>query len=81
MLNGLLIDPCIPSAWERFRVKRIFRGTLYRITVNNPDHVCKGVRSVHIDGEEIRGQVLPVVPGKTETEVEVTLGASKQTGN
>ncbi len=33
--EGLRIDPCIPSTWDGFHVRRRFRGAAY-ITVHNP---------------------------------------------
>ncbi len=72
--DGLKVDPCIPSAWDGFELTRVFRGAEYAITVKNPDHVCKGVKSVTVDGNAIEGNVLPVfADGKTHT-VEVVLG-------
>ena len=43
--DGLRIDPCIPRAWDGFRVTRRFRGTVYEIEVSNPDGASGGVRS------------------------------------
>lgn len=74
VLEGLLIDPCIPSHWEGFRVNRTFRGVLYRIHVKNPSHVCKGVQSISVNGKIIEGTVLPVISGKEEVDVEVVMG-------
>ncbi len=72
--NGLKVDPSIPSAWDGFELTRVFRGATYAITVKNPDHVCKGVKAVTVDGNAIEGNVLPVfADGKTHT-VEVVLG-------
>ena len=68
------VDPSIPSAWDGFKVVRQFRGASYSITFKNPDHVCKGVKSVTVDGKAIEGNVLPVFgDGKTH-EVEVIMG-------
>jgi cellobiose phosphorylase len=72
--EGLLINPCIARKWDSFRVTREFRGAVYRIEVKNPNHVCKGVRSVKVDGEEIAGNGVPVFgDGKTHR-VEVMMG-------
>ena len=65
--DGLRIDPCIPAAWDGFRVTREFRGAIYQIEVENPDHICKGVRTVRVDGQEIEGNLLPILDqGKTQ---------------
>ena len=47
--EGLEINPCIPSDWKGFNVKRKFRGAEYHITVKNPDGVCKGIQSITVD--------------------------------
>jgi len=58
--DGLRIDPCIPKAWDGFTVQRTFRRTEYRITVQNPRHVSKGVKQIVVDGKKFSGHVLPV---------------------
>lgn len=58
--DGLQIDPCIPRKWDGFRVTRAFRNAIYQIEVRNPDHVCKGARSIRVDGKEVQGNVVPV---------------------
>jgi len=73
-LNGLLIDPCIPSKWEKFSVERTFRGSRYNITVENPNHVCKGVKSVSVDGKAVEGSVIPVFADNGKHEVKVIMG-------
>jgi cellobiose phosphorylase len=70
---GLLIDPCIPSAWAGFKARRQFRGAAYEIQVDNPDRVCRGVSSVTVDGEQIDGNVVPVMPAGAVCEVYVML--------
>ncbi len=31
--DGLIVDPCIPKNWKGFKMKRLFRGKRYEITV------------------------------------------------
>jgi cellobiose phosphorylase len=72
--NGLVIDPCVPTNWNGFRVTRRFRGATYQIDVKNPTRVSSGARSVRVDGREIAGTVVPVFgDGKTHS-VEVVMG-------
>ncbi len=73
-LDGLQIDPCVPGFLRRFTVTRRFRGAVYAITVENPDGVEKGVRSVTLDGQEIAGTVLPVQPSGSRVSVLVRMG-------
>ncbi|MEJ2649555.1 MAG: hypothetical protein P8016_14245, partial [Sedimentisphaerales bacterium] len=57
--SGLLIDPCIPNDWEGFTVQRRFRNADYVITVQNPNHIAKGIKEITVDGEKIEGNILP----------------------
>ena len=45
--DGLVIDPCIPSSWKGFTVRRKFRDAEYVIRVSNPHGHCKG-NPVHV---------------------------------
>ena len=72
--DGLKIDPCVPHTWDGYKVSRRFRGAVYDIEIQNPAHVCRGVKKVTVDGKEISGNVLPAFgDGKTH-KVEVILG-------
>jgi cyclic beta-1,2-glucan synthetase len=43
-------DPCIPREWKRFEIVYRHGSTLYRIEVENPSSVCRGVSSLGLDG-------------------------------
>lgn len=75
-IDGLRVDPCIPSSWEGFSAVRRFRGQVLHITVHNPQRVCRGVVRMTIDGQDAGGNLIPPgVPGK-ERQVQVWLGGS-----
>ena len=71
--EGLRIDPCIPRAWRSYHVTRRFRGVVYEISVENPEGVCGGVRSLKIDGRELDGNLVPLETTREKVEVEVVL--------
>jgi cellobiose phosphorylase len=71
--DGLVIDPCIPPEWDGFSVRRRFRGAEYRIIVENPSNLSKGVRRLLVDGKEIAGNKAPVFEGGGEHEVRAIL--------
>lgn len=71
--HGLMVDPCIPHPWDGFAVTREFRGSAYHVTVENPDHVCQGVKSVRVDGRAIEGNILPILEGGIHP-VQVVMG-------
>ena len=70
--DGLQIDPCICSEWKEYTVRRRFRGATYEITIQNPDGVCSGVRSITLDGAALDGTLVPHTPGSHK--VHVVLG-------
>ena len=72
--DGLRIAPCIPKDWDRFQVARAFRGAIYAITVENPVHVCHGVRLISADGRTIAGNLVPAFADGQVHQVEVLLG-------
>lgn len=71
--DGLRIDPCIPADWKTYAVSRQFRGAIYNITIQNPDGVQKGVKSISIDGKELTSNVIPLQE-KGEYNITVVLG-------
>lgn len=72
--NGLIIDPCIPKEWDKFTAIRKYRKSTYRITIKNPNKVCKGVTKLMLDGEVIQGNLIPDLSDGKEHEVVVELG-------
>ena len=72
--DGLKIDPSIPEGWDGFKATRKFRNNTYNITITNPDHVSKGIKSVTCDGVKVSGNILPVFEAGTEHTVEVVMG-------
>jgi cellobiose phosphorylase len=72
--DGLIVDPCIPATMDGFKAKRDFRGVTYNITVENPSHVEKGIKSVTVDGTPIESNIIPVVKDKSEVNVTVVMG-------
>ena len=71
--DGLEINPSIPAEWDGFTASRQFRGGVYNISVKNPSHISKGVKSLTVDGKAVDGTVIPDM-GAGEHTVEVVLG-------
>jgi len=72
--DGLIIDPCVPESWEGFRITRNFRGAVYHIEVKNPDHVCKGVISISLNGKAFDERIIPTFSAGSENQVEILMG-------
>ncbi len=73
-LQGLSIDPCLPSSIKGFSCERVYRGVRYRITVEKPEGVSKGVHKLFVDGHEINGNIIPLDGAKTDCTVRVVMG-------
>jgi cyclic beta-1,2-glucan synthetase len=73
--SALRIDPCIPRQWNGFEITYRHGRTLYRITVENPKGVCRGVSRVSLDGALLPGEALvPLSDDGREHHIEVVLG-------
>ncbi|MGL6261218.1 GH36-type glycosyl hydrolase domain-containing protein [Vibrio sp. WXL210] len=72
-IDGLIVDPCIPTEWPEFKVRRQFRGAVYHIHVRNPNKVSKGVMEMRVNGDLIEGNKAPVFTSG-EHQIEVVLG-------
>jgi len=73
--DGMVIDPCIPSEWDGYRVRRVFRDATLEITVSNPNHVSAGIARLTVDGEPVTGNLIRIEPGDARTRtIDVVLG-------
>ena len=74
--SALQIAPCIPSNWDEFRIDYRHGDSLYRVTVKNPEGLCRGVSDVSLDGVQLSGDLLvPLSDDGQEHIVEVRLGS------
>ena len=73
-LEGLRIDPCIPRAWKGFKATRRFRGKTVEIEVKNPSGVCRGVKTLKLNGELLSGSLIPAARLAAVNKVEAILG-------
>jgi cyclic beta-1,2-glucan synthetase len=73
--STIRIDPCIPRTWKRFEMEYRHGTTLYRIEVENPNEVCRGVSSVSLDGISLgQGALVPLSDDGLEHHVHIVLG-------
>jgi cellobiose phosphorylase len=71
--DGLIIDPCVPKDWNKYKVTREYRGATYNITIKNPSGVCKGVSSLAVNGEPVQGNVVPIQAADSVNDVDAIL--------
>ena len=74
VLDGLLIDPCLPESLAGYTVTRRFRGASYRICVDNAAHVSRGIREFYVNGKKQNSPLLSPAPEGAEVEVRVVMG-------
>jgi len=74
--DGLVIDPCLPSEFRHYVVRRRFRDAEYEISVENPDGVSKGKLSISVDGKDYKSNILPVFKDGKKHIVHVRLSTS-----
>ncbi|MDQ3348378.1 MAG: glycosyl transferase family 36, partial [Acidobacteriota bacterium] len=72
--GALRIDPCIPRGWPGYEVTFKRGGSTYRIVVENPASVCRGIARLELDGADVTGSDVPVVDDGREHSVRVILG-------
>ena len=70
---GLKVDPCIPRSWTGYGMTVRRESSEYRIVVENPDGVNRGVRLVEVDGIAHREPTIGLAPGVHH--VRVVMGA------
>lgn len=57
--KGIVIEPCIPSDWKKFTIKKLFRGKWLNITVINPNGNEWGVKGITVNGKKVDGTFIP----------------------
>ena len=57
---------------RRFLIFRRFRGAVYRIAVQNPQHICKGVQALFVNGAPA-ARIPCLAPGQS-ADVTVVMG-------
>jgi len=53
--TSLLIDPCIPRNWPGYSMEFRYHSSTYKITVENPSGVARGVALTELDGKLLAG--------------------------
>jgi cellobiose phosphorylase len=77
--DTLTINPVIPKDWPGFRLRYCFQNTIYRISVENPDHCSRGVTLVELDGVAAADKIVTLRDDELPHEVRVVLGINPST--
>jgi cellobiose phosphorylase len=60
--EGLRIDPCVPQDWDEFKIKRHYRGQVYRIRFVRDKNLAKNSVEVRQGDHLLKDGVIPPDP-------------------
>ncbi len=72
--NSLNINPCIPHDWPGFKVVYRFGATHYKVNIENPSNVNRGVLQVILDGVPFLDGIIPLIDDGLPHKVRVVMG-------
>jgi len=72
--DHLKIEPCIPRFWREFEIQYRHGKTVYRIRVENPHMINRGVLSIELDGSAQPNDEIALVDDGLSHEVRVVMG-------
>jgi len=73
----LAIHPCVPATWREFEITYRHGSATYRIVVENPDGVERGVKRLSLNGQAREGAEFPLAAEGTY-EVRVRMGQAQR---
>ena len=75
----LYLDPCIPRAWRGFEITLRYHSARYKIVVENPQKVARGVCSIEVDGASLAAGSMDIqlADDSATHHVRVILGSEK----
>ena len=72
--DALKINPCIPKEWPGFKVDYCFGSTHYKIGVENPQKVNRGILQIMLDGNPLTDNLIPLVDDGQPHDVRIVMG-------
>jgi len=72
----LVIDPCIPRSWKGYELTYKQNSTTYEIKVENPNNVNRGVKTIHLDNQQLAASKarIPLTDDGGTHQVRIVLG-------
>jgi cyclic beta-1,2-glucan synthetase len=72
---ALTIDPCVPRNWPNFSIAFRYHSATYKISVENPSSVTRGIALTRVDGQMIPGKAtIGLVDDGSVHEILVVMG-------
>jgi cyclic beta-1,2-glucan synthetase len=73
--DSITVNPVIAPHWHGFRLRYRRGATSYEFTIENPDHVARGIRKMELDGRALRNGRIPFQDDGVVHLVRVVMGA------
>jgi cyclic beta-1,2-glucan synthetase len=71
----LSIDPCIPRSWPSYSIEFRYHSAIYKINVENPSGVARGVALTELDGKILAGSAsVPLADDGATHNIRIVLG-------
>ena len=77
--DSLEINPCVPRWWREFEITYRRGRAVYRIKVENPLGVSRGVVSVEVDGTTQSGGAIKLTDDEKTHNVRIVMGEPVRT--
>jgi cyclic beta-1,2-glucan synthetase len=77
--DRLEINPCVPRWWRDFEITYRRGRAVYRIKVENPLGVSRGVVTVEVDGVEQKAEAITLVDDEKTHNVRIVMGEPART--
>jgi cyclic beta-1,2-glucan glucanotransferase len=74
--DRLTLDPCIPPEWKGFEISYQYRSATYRITVENPQGLERGIATICVDGRSREDGTILLTDDEQSHDVRVFMGNS-----
>ncbi|HKM32886.1 MAG TPA: glycosyl hydrolase family 65 protein, partial [Oscillospiraceae bacterium] len=71
--DGIVIEPCIPSSWNGFTMRKVFRGKVLNVKVENPNGNQKGIKELYVNGAKLDDMLIADSILKDENEVRIVM--------
>ena len=72
-VDGIVIEPCIPSSWEGITIEKMFRGKKLNVTVDNTQGNQKGIKELYVNGEKLEGKLIPEAKLNDVNEIKIVM--------
>lgn len=71
-----IINPCIPSHWDKFQLEYTIGDTEFIFEVSNPEHLSGGIAEIRMDGTILKNNIVPIQKDGSTHFISVKMGKS-----